>query len=100
MYAGWFKALSDPTRIQVLHVVATEGVEMTVGDIVKRLPVAQSTVSHHLKILADTRFVLLRREGTTSHYRVNRKCFDEFPNAAAAVMALAPATTSEGNCGG
>jgi DNA-binding transcriptional ArsR family regulator len=85
-YATWFKALSDPTRVQILNLLAVAGGPMSVGEIVQRTDVAQSTVSHHLKILADVRFVFRERQGTSAHYSVNTACVACFPSAADAVM--------------
>jgi DNA-binding transcriptional ArsR family regulator len=48
--------------------------------------VGQSTVSHHLKILADVRFVLVERQGTSALYRINEACVSCFPSAADVVM--------------
>ena len=63
---------------------------MSVGEIVRQTDVGQSTVSHHLKILADVRFVLRQRHGTSVRYRVNLACVTGFPSAADAVMGRQP----------
>lgn len=91
-YASWFKALSDPTRIQILNLLAVAGDAMSVGEIVERVGVGQSTVSHHLKILSDVRFVVRHRRGTSILYRVNVACVAGFPSAADAVMGRRPPT--------
>ena len=65
-WATWFKALGDPTRIVILNLLATAGRPMSVAEIVDAVDVGQSTVSHHLKILGDVRFLLVEREGTSS----------------------------------
>lgn len=85
-YAAWFRALSDATRIQVLNMLATTGRPMTVGEITAAVPIGQSTVSHHLKILAETRFVLAESAGTANLYRVNERCLTCLPSAADAIM--------------
>ncbi|GAA1760869.1 metalloregulator ArsR/SmtB family transcription factor [Nonomuraea bangladeshensis] len=85
-YAGWFKALADPTRIQIVSLLARRRAPMSVGDIVTASGVGQSTVSHHLKILAEVRFVLVERQGTSSLYRINDTCVSCFPTAADVVM--------------
>lgn len=85
-YATWFRALADPTRIQVLNLLATSARPMTVGEITAALPIGQSTVSHHLKILTEVRFVLIEHVGTANWYRVNERCLTYFPSAADAVM--------------
>ncbi|MBP0448693.1 winged helix-turn-helix transcriptional regulator [Kitasatospora sp. RG8] len=85
-YAAWFKALSDPTRVRLLNLLAVEARPMSVGEIVERASVGQSTVSHHLKILAEVRFVLPERRGTSTRYEVNRACLTGFPAAVRAIL--------------
>src|SRR5580692_2988129 len=85
-YSTWFKALADPTRIQIVSLLARRGTPMSVGEIVAAVDVGQSTVSAHLKTLADVRFVLADRHGTSAYYRINEACVDCFPTAADIVM--------------
>lgn len=85
-YAEWFKALADPIRIRILNLLASNEGAVCVCDIVRHFPVGQPTISHHLKILRDTRFVLAERRGTFMYYRVNPKCLAEFPHAARFIM--------------
>jgi DNA-binding transcriptional ArsR family regulator len=85
-YAGWFKALADPTRIRILNLLAANREPVCVCDIVKHFPIGQPTISHHLKILRMTRFVQPERRGTFMYYRVNRNCLAEFPHAARLIM--------------
>ena len=89
-YASWFRCLADGTRLLVLHAVATAGRAMTVGEIVDCVGVGQSTVSHHLRILAEERFVHMRANGTRTLVTVNRNCLQEFPEAAARIMGFDP----------
>ena len=94
-YAAWFKALADPTRIQIVSLLARRGVPMNVGEIVAAVDVVQSTVSTHLKVLADVRFLLAEHRGTATYYRINDACVECFPTAADIVMgrpAPVPAT--------
>ena len=90
MWATWFRALGDPSRIVILNLLATAGRAMTVGEIVDELGLAQSTVSHHLKILGDVRFILVQRDRTTSWWRINERCLSCFPTAAEVVMGRVP----------
>jgi len=85
-YASWFRALADPTRIQIVSLLARRGEPMNVGQIVEAVDVGQSTVSAHLKVLAEVRFVLATRRGTATYYRVNEACVACFPTAADIVM--------------
>ncbi|WP_227551684.1 ArsR/SmtB family transcription factor [Metabacillus sediminilitoris] len=61
-----FKALGDPTRIRILHLLSHE--EHSVNDIAEKLSLLQSTVSHQLRFLKNLRLVKYRREGTTLYY--------------------------------
>lgn len=89
-WAGWFKALADPTRILILHLLATEGRPMNVAEIVDAMDVGQSTVSHHLQILGETCFVHVERVGTQSWWRINDRCMACFPSAAELIAGRLP----------
>ncbi len=93
-YASWFKALSDPTRVQILNLLALAPGAMSVGEIVDRVGVGQSTVSHHLRLLADVRFVFRERQGTSAYYSINVACVACFPSAADAVMGRPPSVVA------
>jgi ArsR family transcriptional regulator, arsenate/arsenite/antimonite-responsive transcriptional repressor len=85
-YAAWFAALADGTRVQIVSLLARSGEPMTVGQIVAAVPVGQSTVSAHLRRLAEVGFVLAEHRGTASWYRINQACVECFPTAADVVM--------------
>lgn len=92
VWATWFRALGDPTRILILHLLATAGRPLSVAEIVDAVDVGQSTVSHHLRLLGEVRFALVERDGTTSWWRINDRCLACFPSAAEVVMGRATAT--------
>ena len=96
-YASWFRALADPTRVQLVELLARTRAPMSVGEIVDAIGLAQSTVSQHLKILADVRFVLVDPVGNARHYRINDACINCFPSAADLVMGK-PAPVTPGGC--
>jgi DNA-binding transcriptional ArsR family regulator len=85
-WAAWFRALADPTRLQVLNAIATYGPDLTIGELVERVQIGQSTVSHHVRVLAEAGYVLHRRNGTTSRVSVNEDCLSALPDAARAVL--------------
>ncbi|KAB8177715.1 ArsR/SmtB family transcription factor [Microbispora catharanthi] len=85
-YASWFKALADATRIQIVTLLARAQTPMAVKEIVEAVEVGQSTVSAHLKVLAEVGFVLVEHRGTASLYRINEACVECFPTAADIVM--------------
>lgn len=54
--ASLAKALAHPTRVQIVRILArTEG--CVCGELVDQLPLAQSTVSQHLKVLKEAGLV-------------------------------------------
>ncbi|GAA0446876.1 MAG: ArsR/SmtB family transcription factor [Bacillota bacterium] len=61
-----FKALSDPTRIKILHLLFHK--ECSVSEIADCLKMNQSTISHQLKYLKQLRLVKNRREKTMYYY--------------------------------
>jgi DNA-binding transcriptional ArsR family regulator len=90
LYAGWFRCLADPTRLAILNLLADERRPMAVGEIVAGVDVGQSTVSEHLRRLAETCFVLVEHRGTSSLFRINENCVECFPSAAEFVMGKVP----------
>jgi DNA-binding transcriptional ArsR family regulator len=96
-YASWFRALADPSRVQIVEYLARQGKPLSVGEIVTAVGLAQSTVSQHLKILTEVRFVLVDAVGNARHYRINTTCIDCFPSAADVVMGK-PAPSPIGGC--
>lgn len=63
---GWMGGLADPTRLRILR--ALEKRELSVLELREVLALPQSTVSRHLKVLADLGWLAFRREGTQSFY--------------------------------
>src|SRR5215204_5171630 len=59
-------ALADPTRCRMLMMLEKQ--ELTVSELCAVLQMPQSTVSRHLKTLADDDWVTSRRDGTSRFY--------------------------------
>ncbi len=89
-WASWFRAIGDPTRVLLLHLLSTASKPLSVGEITDALDVGQSTVSHHLGKLAAVGFVRVEHAGTSSLWRVNEACIECFPSAAEMVMGRVP----------
>ena len=63
------KALAHPVRVQIVRLLArTEG---CVSELVEQLPLAQSTVSQHLKVLKDAGLVRGTVEGPRTCYCID-----------------------------
>jgi ubiquinone/menaquinone biosynthesis C-methylase UbiE/DNA-binding MarR family transcriptional regulator len=72
---GELGLLADPTRGRML--ACLDGVEMTVVELCDSLALPQSTVSRHLKQLADAGWVDARRDGTSRVYALTIDRLDE-----------------------
>ena len=64
------KALSHPARIKILKILASMDVCMC-GEIVDQLPLAQATVSQHLKELKRVELIKGEIDGPKSCYCIN-----------------------------
>jgi len=62
-----FRALANPVRFRIVQSLAERG-ECIVGDLVLELPVAQSTVSEHLKVLREAGIVQGTIDGSNRCY--------------------------------
>ncbi|NOT07512.1 MAG: metalloregulator ArsR/SmtB family transcription factor [Gemmatimonadales bacterium] len=71
---GRLSGLADPIRGRVL--LALERQELTVRELQAVLRLPQSTVSRHLKVLADLGLVITRGEGTSNWYRMPARDLD------------------------
>jgi L-amino acid N-acyltransferase YncA/DNA-binding transcriptional ArsR family regulator len=89
-YADWFACLAEPTRVRLLHFVATSGGGIPVGELAELLGTSQSTCSHHVRKLADVGFLHLRKQGTATLISINQDCCTGLPNAADVVMGVLP----------
>ncbi|WP_223884796.1 helix-turn-helix domain-containing GNAT family N-acetyltransferase [Nocardia colli] len=87
-YSAWFACLADPTRVRLLHQVASHPAGITVGELVDALDIGQPTVSHHVRKLVDVGFVGVHKNGTSTVVMVNPACCTGLPHAADAVMGV------------
>jgi ArsR family transcriptional regulator, arsenate/arsenite/antimonite-responsive transcriptional repressor len=67
-----FKALGNPVRFEVIKFLVTHPGCIT-GDIVKHLPIAQATVSQHLKVLKEAGWISGNIDGTSTCYQLDEK---------------------------
>lgn len=75
--ADWCKALSHPARISILRILASRN-ECQCGELVLDLPLAQATVSQHLKALKVAGLIQGQVDGTRLKYCMNKKNRDRF----------------------
>lgn len=70
-----FKALSDPTRREILHILR-DGAK-TAGEIGSHFDMTAATVSHHLSVLKAAGLVSDERRGKWIYYEMNLSVLDE-----------------------
>ncbi len=66
LIAETLSALSDPTRIRIIALLADS--EMCVGDLCLVLEMTQPAISHHLRILRNLKIVEARKSGRHVFY--------------------------------
>lgn len=82
--AAMAKALGHPLRVRIVRLLVERQACMT-GDLVAELPVAQSTVSEHLRILREAGLVQGEIEGPRTSYCVSPDGLAAFKHAIAAL---------------
>ncbi|CAN5838631.1 metalloregulator ArsR/SmtB family transcription factor [soil metagenome] len=75
--ANFAKAIAHPARIAILKILAQRDACIC-GEIVEVLPLAQSTVSQHLKALLEAGLIDGTVDGPRSCYCINWKVFSKF----------------------
>lgn len=75
--AAMAKALAHPARIAILKLLAAKQ-DCMCGDIVEELPLAQSTVSQHLKQLKDAGLIKGEIDGPKVCYCIDYKALAQF----------------------
>lgn len=95
--AGFAKAMSHPARIAILKVLAQRN-ECICGEIVKMLPLAQSTVSQHLKELKTAGLVSGTIDGPRSCYCINWKAFEKFNHEFNSLFTILKAKNEKACC--
>lgn len=74
--AAVLRALADPTRLEILRLLAAQAGPVCVCDVVERFPLSQPTISHHLKVLREAGLVTVSRRGTWAYYAVDPRGLD------------------------
>src|SRR5437660_7055784 len=72
-----FVALADPTRRQILELLATHG-ELPATAIYEHFPVSPQAVSQHLKVLREAHLVEMEKQAQKRLYRLNPHTLSQF----------------------
>ena len=73
------KALGEENRIEIIRMLCEE--EMCVCELIEKLHLSQSAVSHHVKILKQAGLINDRRRGQWIFYSLDRDAFRELSDA-------------------
>jgi ArsR family transcriptional regulator len=84
--AAGLRALADPTRVQMVHMLKAADEPVCVCDFTAAFDLGQPTVSHHLAKLRDAGLVTVDKHGIWAFYRLR----DDLPDALAGLVALIP----------
>ena len=79
------KALGHPVRVRIVRMLLSVNT-CVCGDIVERLPLAQSTVSQHLKVLKEAGLIEGTIDGPRTCYCLNREALAEFKGLSDALL--------------
>ena len=82
-----FKAIADPTRRQILHLLRKG--ELTAGDLAQHFNMTKPTMSHHFTVLTNADLITRRRDGQTIWYTLNTTVLED---VVAWVMGLTDST--------
>lgn len=73
--ADLFHALAHPIRLRIVRMLMEN--ESACQDIVNRLPIAQSTVSQHLKVLKQAGIIQDKALGARKHYAFREEALEQ-----------------------
>jgi ArsR family transcriptional regulator len=92
------KALAHPARIRIVRLLA-EQTECRGHEVFSGLPLAQSTVSEHLRVLKEAGLVQSQPVGTSMVYCLIPSVLDEFHRAVGNIAAnVAGCVPAQGGC--
>jgi ArsR family transcriptional regulator len=92
------KALGHPVRLAIVRELAQRSC-CCCADMCRELPLAQSTVSQHLKVLKEAGLISFRRDGVRSSYVLNREAFAALRSELEEISALVGAVSSSRSAG-
>ncbi|MEO8897174.1 MAG: metalloregulator ArsR/SmtB family transcription factor [Candidatus Dormibacter sp.] len=69
--ASLYKALGDPTRVQMIHILAAASEPVCVCDFTAAFDLGQPTISHHLARLREAGLVTSFKRGVWAFYQLN-----------------------------
>ena len=84
--ARLFRALGDPARLGILHLLALRQAPVCVCEIVANFKLGQPTISYHLKLLREAGLVDCAKRGTWCYYSLKWQAVARAQKALALVL--------------
>ena len=98
-FADVMRALGHPVRLSILRILAEKAQnDCCCTDVTECLPLAQSTVSQHIKVLLDAGLVVREAKGTRNCYKLRTDRLSQFNMACSGLfsgLAAEPAPVKE-----
>ncbi|UYN99760.1 MAG: winged helix-turn-helix transcriptional regulator [Devosia sp.] len=95
--ANIMRALGHPVRLEILRILATQQQgQCCCADVTESLPLAQSTVSQHIKVLLDAGLIDRKPHGTRNRYCIRQDRLAEITTAFGGLLkGLAPGAANK-----
>lgn len=73
-----FKALSDPTRLEVVKVLTDQSKEWRCGEIGIKVNSSKSNSSYHFRAMEEAGLIHIRKVGQVKYVSLNKETFEKF----------------------
>ena len=83
-----FKALSDPTRREILSQLSKGS--LSAGELAELFPISRASLSHHFNVLKSADLVRTERRGQSIVYSLNTSIVEEITSAVVEIFQAAP----------
>lgn len=70
-----FKALADPTRLQIVRTLYYNKKEMSCGEVGEKCEASKSNASYHFRTLREAGLTTVRKDGQTKYIQLNLETF-------------------------
>lgn len=92
------KAIAEPIRLQILDILSNG--EMCACEILQNLAITQPTLSHHMKALTASGWVVAQKKSTWMYYSVNQEAVDQLHQYMLNLTTLKPNAPARMVCNG
>ncbi|NRD76828.1 helix-turn-helix transcriptional regulator [Bacillus sp. BRMEA1] len=73
-----FKALADPTRLEIIRTLYRSGREMNCGEVGEQCEASKSNASYHFRLLREAGLIVVRKEAQSKLIRLNLEVFENY----------------------